>query len=209
MLASGKGHDVVFASAFGDFRILTVCTGNICRSPAVKRLLIAGLGDSATVTSAGTHALVGESIDHSIGLRLRRRGVSEEGFRARQLKNRHILGAALVLPLTTWHRARILEQMPSARDKTFTLLELARIVGAPEFPALPEGSVPKRLRAMVRLAAKRRGIGVYVSDDDVPDPYGKGPELTEVSFQMMEIAVNTIVGVALGDGKPQSGVRTA
>ena len=186
------------ASTLGDFRILTVCTGNICRSPAAERLLLDGLGTVASVTSAGTHALRGEPIDHSIALRLRRRGVSEGSFEARQLRSRHLVGANLVLPLTTWHRGRILTQMPIARKKTVTLLEFARIVGAPEFPRLPDGSVQRRLRAMARYAAEHRGIGDYVNEDDVPDPYGQGPEVTEYAFQLMESAVHTIVRVARG-----------
>ena len=38
------------------FRILTVCTGNICRSPVAERLLTKSLGDEVTVASAGVHA---------------------------------------------------------------------------------------------------------------------------------------------------------
>ena len=42
-------------------RIMTVCLGNICRSPAAeavltRRLAEAGLDDDVTVTSAGTSA---------------------------------------------------------------------------------------------------------------------------------------------------------
>ncbi|GAB3624535.1 hypothetical protein GCM10027418_26200 [Mariniluteicoccus endophyticus] len=40
-----------------------VCTGNICRSPAGHLLLQRYLGDSVEVTSAGTHALVGQPVD--------------------------------------------------------------------------------------------------------------------------------------------------
>ena len=45
-------------------RILTVCTGNICRSPVAERLLQAGLNQAVpggfVVASAGTRAMVGE-----------------------------------------------------------------------------------------------------------------------------------------------------
>lgn len=133
-----------------------------------------------------------------MALRLRRRGIRDEGFSARQLRTLHALRADLVVPLTTWHRANVLSRVSSARNKTFTLLELARIVGAPEFPDVPGDTVPKRLRAMVRLAARHRAMGHYVSDDDVPDPYGQGPETSEAAFQLMESAVQTISRVARG-----------
>ena len=46
------------------FSILTVCSGNICRSPLAEQLLRVGLTDLAgvTVSSAGTIALVGEGM---------------------------------------------------------------------------------------------------------------------------------------------------
>jgi protein-tyrosine phosphatase len=48
--------------AEGVFSILAVCTGNVCRSPAVERLLTGQLFPTVTVSSAGMHALVGHPI---------------------------------------------------------------------------------------------------------------------------------------------------
>jgi len=42
--------------------VLTVCTGNICRSPTAERLLALGLGPTVKVASAGTHALRGQPV---------------------------------------------------------------------------------------------------------------------------------------------------
>ena len=53
------------------FSILTVCTGNICRSPAVERLLTRKLGPTVSVSSAGTHALVGHPIAEPMASLLR------------------------------------------------------------------------------------------------------------------------------------------
>ena len=49
-------------------RVLTVCTGNICRSPFIERALQAELDRSwgpgvVEVTSAGTGAMVGEPMN--------------------------------------------------------------------------------------------------------------------------------------------------
>src|SRR5690606_41368685 len=47
-----------------DFTLLIVCTGNVCRSPAIERLFRSAFaeGSGITVHSAGTGALVGEPI---------------------------------------------------------------------------------------------------------------------------------------------------
>lgn len=48
--------------------IMFVCTGNVCRSPMGELLMRRYLsGTSITVSSAGTHALVGHPIDPSSG----------------------------------------------------------------------------------------------------------------------------------------------
>ena len=52
-------EDLLISVSDDTFSILTVCTGNVCRSPAVERLLASKLGPTVSVASAGTHALVG------------------------------------------------------------------------------------------------------------------------------------------------------
>lgn len=118
-------------------RILTVCTGNICRSPVAERLLAARLGDRAEVTSAGTRAVVGAPIDPGMASLLDTAGEASGGFAARQLTATQIRDADLVLALTRAHRARILEEVPAALRRTFTLLEFARIVASPTCRAAP------------------------------------------------------------------------
>ena len=60
------------------FRILTVCTGNICRSPVAERLLQAGLGDAVAVSSAGVRAVVGDPIHPGMVALLERSGIRAE-----------------------------------------------------------------------------------------------------------------------------------
>src|SRR6476620_12469959 len=70
-------------------RILTVCTGNICRSPVAERLLQAGLDrmkpGAFEVESAGTRAMVGQPVQPSSADIIRSYGGTPEGFAARQL----------------------------------------------------------------------------------------------------------------------------
>ena len=58
------------------FSILAVCTGNVCRSPAVERLLASKLGPTVSVSSAGTHALVGHPISEPMAALLRTAALS-------------------------------------------------------------------------------------------------------------------------------------
>ena len=73
------------------FRVLMVCTGNICRSPTAhgvleKMVADAGLHQQIQVDSAGTHSYhVGEAPDTRSQLHAHRRGYDLSQQRARQL----------------------------------------------------------------------------------------------------------------------------
>lgn len=183
------------------FRILAVCTGNISRSPAVERLLDAGLGPSVTVTSAGTRAVVGYPMDPPMARLLAEFGGVADGFSARQVTPALLREADLVLTLTTEHRARVVELAPAIVRRTHTLLEFARLAGVVDLSGVPAGSTPgERLRAIVPLAAAarpmvRRPAG---ASDDVPDPFGRDAEVYALSMALIRSATETIISVAQG-----------
>lgn len=182
------------------FSILTVCTGNICRSPAVERLLAAGLGPTVTVASAGTRAMVGDPVSAPMVPLLAAAGVPVDGFAARQLTADLVRSADLVLPLTRAHRGAVVELVPAAVRRTFTLLELARLVAAVDPAAVPPGTPAERLRALVPLAAAQRGHvrPRPAAEDDVVDPYGRGDAAYAASFGLIEPAVRLVVAAAHG-----------
>ncbi|WP_084499943.1 hypothetical protein [Brevibacterium album] len=156
------------------FRILAVCTGNVCRSPLVERMLQAGFDGQAPgvfrVGSAGAQALVGASVTPEIAELAQRLGVDVRGFRARALTPAHIREADLVLALDRGHRAAVVEMVPQALQRTFTLRELARIL--PQVPVERAASRRERWRSAVVLAARRRRpVAGDPSADDVVDPY--------------------------------------
>ena len=92
-------------------RILTVCTGNICRSPVAERLLQAGLDqvrpDAFVVRSAGTRAMVGDPIQPSSADIVRTYGGTPDGFAARQLTPKILRESDLVLAMTAKHRGEL------------------------------------------------------------------------------------------------------
>lgn len=182
------------------FRVLAVCTGNICRSPAVERLLAQrlGTGSGVEVSSAGVGAVVGAPVADSIASRLRAVGVSPDGFAARQATEQVLRSADLVLALTRAHRSRIVELAPAVVRRTFTLRELARLAQDVGPALLPPGTPAERLRALVPLAAAQRGRRLVApDDDDVVDPWGGDENLYELSFSQLRPAVDAIAAVVV------------
>ena len=176
------------------FSILTVCTGNVCRSPAVERLLSSKLGSTVRVTSAGTHALVGHPISEPMAALLRGAGVEEAPFEARRLSEQLLKDADLVLPLTRAQRSLVVELWPAAVRRTFTLREFARLLDQVDPSALPAGTPADRLRAAIPLAAAERGrMRTSPDEDDVVDPFRLSDEVYALSFDQLRSAVDAIV----------------
>lgn len=166
------------------FRVLVVCTGNICRSPAaellLRHLLVGRLGGREAarveVSSAGVAAVVGAGMHPQSRAQLAPWGLDgdrAEGFRARRLDDAAVDGVDLVLGANVRHRSAVLERHPHLLDRTFALREFARLAAAADTTLLPPDLV-KRGRALVDLARATRGT-IPPADDTVPDPMG-GPD---------------------------------
>lgn len=189
------------APAARSFTVLAVCTGNICRSPAVERLLAAqlGAGSGVVVTSAGVSAVVGASIPAQMASLVRAAGVSTEGFAARQLTEEMLRTADVVLALTKGHRSKIVGMHPAGVWRTFTVRELARLGGGVELAALPAGTAAERFAALIPLVAAKRGLlPVGSGEDDVVDPWGGDGALYRRAFNELAPAVEKIARVVLG-----------
>jgi protein-tyrosine phosphatase len=103
-------------------RILVVCVGNICRSPTVEYLLRHRLGDRRTsVSSAGLGALEGQPIDPLAGELLAEHGIDASAHRARQLDDRDLTAADLILVMQRAHLATLAKRSPYAVGRTFLL----------------------------------------------------------------------------------------
>lgn len=105
-------------------RILTVCTGNICRSPAAEFFLrqrIKALGRPVEAQSAGIGALVNHPADATTCAMMQSRGVDLSAHRGSQLVRERLRWAELVLVMEQHHRDAVLALDPAARGKTFLL----------------------------------------------------------------------------------------
>jgi len=176
--------------------ILAVCTGNICRSPAVERLLAAGLAGTGTlVTSAGTHAVVGHPVSAPMVPLIEAAGARADGFAARKRTAEMLHGQGLVLTASRRHRSAVVELVPAAVRRTFTVLELARLLAAAG--PLPGSTVAERLAALPAAVAAVRGPST-VGDDDVVDPIGRSDAVYRESFDQIAPAVAVIVRALRG-----------
>jgi protein-tyrosine phosphatase len=182
-------------------RILAVCTANISRSPAVERLLRAGLDRTVQVDSAGVAALDGSAIDPPVAALLRARQADSGRFSARQVDERMLTSADLILTLTREHRAQVLELVPSVVRRTFTLREFVRVLMSLDASGLPPGlDAGARLTAILPLVVAGRALARPEStgDDDVPDPYGRGTAAYAHSLALITRATDVIVRFARG-----------
>lgn len=168
--------------------ILTVCTGNICRSPAVEVLLRAAAGDAFRIASAGTRAVVGAGISPPMAALLAADGLSPTFFSARQIFPEHVRSADLILTATVDHRAAVVELAPAAVRRTFTVLEFARIMSQ-----LRERLGEEPLADLVpRVAAAR--FAVEPGQDDLRDPYGLSDAVYLQSYERIRAAVDSMTG---------------
>lgn len=159
--------------------ILVVCTGNVCRSPLAVGFLQAALAGrfgsrAPVVSSAGTAGWEGspavpESVDAAA-----ERGVDISDHRARALLRGHIDEAGVILGMAAEHRNTVLNAVPQAADRTFTLKELVRLLEALP-PADPSAAPVLALKTRVAAAARLRAGGFQgnPNDEDVADPLGE------------------------------------
>lgn len=110
--------------------VLTVCTGNICRSPVAEAALRAALPD-LDVRSAGLHALVGRDIDADTAAAAGRQGIELARHSARQFDDAIGRAADVILVMEMHHRQEIGARWSQLLGKTFLL---GHFDGAQEVP---------------------------------------------------------------------------
>lgn len=185
------------------FTVLSVCTGNICRSPVAELILaeaLAGFAD-VRVESAGTGALVGHGVPDPAQRLAAQRGIDAAAHRARQVDTSLIRGADLIVTMAREHRRTIVENLPAAMRRAFTLRELARIadVVEPDLPAAVASAnattAAEGMKAAVALAAALRGtVPPPASPDefDIVDPYRRSDDVYATSFAELAPAADRV-----------------
>jgi len=190
----------------GAMQILVVCTANICRSPAMERLLrdrLKSTGiveDVAVISSAGLHAHPdSHRCEESILLVDRLTDSPADRSTANPLKLTGIVEADLILTAERAHRAAIVQAFPLARPYTFTLRQAAEIARGltsgplPTAVRLPAASEPAaRLKWFIDELDAGRGPSMSVDTDDVPDPHQVRDDIHADSIEMIDHNVSDL-----------------
>lgn len=184
-------------------RLLTVCTGNICRSPYAAVLLQHGLSwarpGAFEVTSAGTHALVGRPMDGGSRRLLEAKGVPVTTAPARLLVAPAVARQAMVLVMSDRHRDDVLDECPSVHRRTLGIVDLAdallEVSRTYSWPHLLADAGAKEVRARWSVLPEMLlAVGVTPTGvTEVEDPYGQGPEAFDRMAGAIDRAVRTIV----------------
>ncbi|MGD8194393.1 low molecular weight phosphatase family protein [Herbiconiux sp. P18] len=174
-----------------DFSVLTVCTGNICRSPMAEQVLRARLADlpALAFASAGTYAGEGDPMTEQAAALSQRFGGDPSSHRARYLVEQYVADADLVFAMSRSHRREIVELVPRKVSVTFTLREFERLSGELDDAVIADAaagapSLRAALAEAVALVASRKGqqgLAVSAGDDDIVDPYRRSDETYERS----------------------------
>lgn len=185
--------------------LLTVCTGNICRSPFSERMLQREL-DAVhpglfAVASAGTSALVGDGMEEESAELMAHFGGTAGGFVSRQLEEAMLTESSIVLPLTVEHRDAIIRMSPRMLKRAYTLVEFARIlrtIRLDKNAAIVKGSSPEavaqRWEELPMLAANYRSASKpSAAGDDVIDPYRRDSAIHQQMVEEILPAVEEIV----------------
>jgi protein-tyrosine phosphatase len=157
------------------YRIMTVCTGNICRSPIAEvvlrdRFAAAGLGDRVVVDSGGISSEeLGNPIDPRAAQVLRDAGYPVPRRTAHQVTERDIAERDLLLPMTAQHARRLRTQAPTGADAAKVRMYRSFDPAAPALDVVDESAL------------------------DVEDPWYGGHDDFLATLEQVEAAADEIV----------------
>ena len=166
----------------GRFRVLFVCTANICRSAFAEVLArsLAGPDAGVVFASAGTYGLPAHPMNPEVAVHLPE-GVSGEGFRSRRVTAGIVADADLILPAEASHRTYLLEEYPSAFRRILTLGQFAEAASTSGLTG----------RALLEEVARFRPMAR--PEHDVADPYRRGAAANAAATAQIERLLRVIV----------------
>lgn len=166
------------------FRILTVCTGNLHRSPLAEALLRTwsdwyldpSLAAQVGIGSAGLAAPVGRAVPSLTATIARALKADTDTHRATALTTDAVSSADLVLTATARQRDEVVGLVPAALQHVFTIREAGATAAAlREAEVAPDGAptTVADLRARRRLLTRHRQGGAL----DIVDPHRRPREI--------------------------------
>lgn len=163
MDAPASGHQEV---------VLMVCRANLIRSPLaaglLRRRLLALGRDDLVVSSGGLEVVSGSAPGAEVLQVALEHHVSLDAHRPRPVTVESLQESALVVTMTETQRTGVCRMSRAALARTFTLLELVRLLGALDEPPATTWSQLAR-----RAHVARPLVSAASQAEDVPDPIGR------------------------------------
>ncbi|WP_322937093.1 adenylyl-sulfate kinase [Nocardioides bizhenqiangii] len=178
--------------------VLFVCTANICRSPYMElragALLLPGGPATIELASAGTHGFRNRGVDETMAAVLRDRGLGDDrigAFSSRPLTRELVEAADLVLTAESSHRAFVLEEVPGAFRKVFTLGQFADTVARVDAAVVGPD--------LVAYAGHRRATAD--PKHEVSDPFGRGRAAANRAADQIDGLLRVVMPRLTGSGR--------
>jgi protein-tyrosine phosphatase len=156
------------------FRIVVLCTGNRFRSPLAERVLRREAGglpvevESFGLLQLDRIGVLPELVDYAV-----RSGIEVSDHRSRPLVRGSLAAVDLVLGFERIHLAEAVITGGAALERTFTLPELAALVGTAS-PRASGGEFVSHARATINDASERRAADPRHSVvPEIADPIGQ------------------------------------
>ena len=102
-------------------RIMTVCTGNICRSPLAEAELRQKLPSNFIISSSGLYAVTGAPAQENVQKLASHRGLDISAHEGTQITDHMVRDNDLILVMTNLHKKELEQQFPEAEDRVFLL----------------------------------------------------------------------------------------
>lgn len=171
--------------------VLTVCSGNICRSVGMERFLAAAWSGDAIVRSAGTIAVVGWDTPGEMRRVIREARLDDSHHDARQLDLDELEATDLVIVATEEHRNWIQRHNGAVPPNTFLATEAAALAAIARRPA---GRIrADRIRTAAALLDAARDPEAPRTYPDIDDPYLRGDAAYERAMAEIVETLGTLV----------------
>ncbi len=181
----------------GNIKVLTVCTGNICRSPMAEAFLQAKFdskGINADVSSAGLLFSGRKAAKETVEI-MSAKGFDLSSHRSRILDEVDLFDLDLIVGMTKEHVREIVVMSPKLWPVTFTLKGLvssAKKIG----PRNSDESLLDWLSVIGETRVKADLLGADLSEDIV-DPYDLGPDtFLQVADEIDELTSQLVKYIA-------------